>query len=187
MITNKRDQILIATRDLIFEQGLQSISMAQIAQRAEVGMGTIYNYFASKEELVFHLYDAIKAAMSAYVLEGYDESQPVMARFLHLLTSVAVYGMQHPREFRLIEQLASVPFVQEMADPNAYALTAMMNQLFTEAQSQHLLKDLPPAVITLLISGALNALVEAHATQQVKLTDTLIEQTVAACWDAIKR
>jgi TetR/AcrR family transcriptional regulator, repressor of fatR-cypB operon len=37
---------------MILEYGLQDISMSQIAQRAGVGMGTIYNYFASKEDLV---------------------------------------------------------------------------------------------------------------------------------------
>src|SRR5258708_37026825 len=114
-MTSKRDQITRATRDLIFEQGLQDISMSQIAQRAEVGMGTIYNYFERKEELVFSLYSEIKAAMSDYVLDGYDESAPVVVRFMHLLRRVAYFGIEHPREFRLTEQLSSVPFIHEMS------------------------------------------------------------------------
>lgn len=186
-MTNKRDQIIIATRDLIFEQGLQDISMSQIAQRAEVGMGTIYNYFPSKEELVFALYTEIKAAMSAHILDGYDKAQPVVVRFLYLLTSVANYGIRHPREFRLVEQLAQVPFIEEQAKANEYPLTAMFEQLFIEAQEQHLLKDMPPTVMFLLISGALNALIEAHATHQIQLDDALIRQAMSACWDAIKR
>ncbi len=186
-MTSKRDQIIIATRDLIVEQGLQGISMSQIAQRAEVGMGTIYNYFTSKEELVFCLYSEIKAAMSAHVLNRYDERQPVVVRFLYVLTSIVSYGIRHPREFRLVEQLAQVPFIQEQAKANENALTTVLQQLFIEAQHQHLLKDLPPAVIELLISGALNALVEAHATGQIQLDDTIIQQTMSACWDAIKR
>jgi AcrR family transcriptional regulator len=186
-MSNKRDQIIIATRDLIFEQGLQDISMSQIAQRAEVGMGTIYNYFPSKEELVFGLYSEIKAAMSAHILDGYDKSQPVVVRFLYLLTSVANYGIRHPREFRLVEQLAAVPFIQELGKANEYALTASFEQLFIEAQEQHLLKEMPPTVMVVLIYGALNALIEAHATQQVQLDDTIIRQAMSACWDAIKR
>jgi len=186
-MSNKRDQIITATRDLIVEHGLQDISMSQIAQRAGVGMGTIYNYFASKEELVFGLYHEIKVAMSAHVLDSYDEQQPVVVRFLHLLTSIASYGFQHPREFRLVEQLAQVPFIQERARPDEYALTNLFQQLFVEAQSQHLLKDMPPAVMFLLISGALNALIEAHATHQIHLDEALIAQTMSACWDAIKR
>jgi AcrR family transcriptional regulator len=186
-MSTKRDQIIIATRDLIFEQGLQAISMSQIAQRAEVGMGTIYNYFPSKEELVLCLYSEIKLSMSDYVLDDYDETQPVVGRFLHLLTSTAHYGIQYPREFRLVEQLAQVPYIKEQAESTQYTLTTVFHQLFIEAQSQNLLKDMPPKVIALLISGALNALIEAHATRQITLDDALIKQTVAACWDAIKR
>jgi AcrR family transcriptional regulator len=186
-MSNKRDQILTATRDLIFEQGLQAISMSQIAQRAEVGMGTIYNYFASKEELVYSLYREIKTAMSAHMMDGYDEGQPVIVRFLDLLTRIAHYGIDYPREFRLVEQLAQVPYIKEQAKADEYALTAVLNQLFMEAHQQHLLKDLPHEVIALLISGALNALIEAHATRSIQLDDALIEQAVTACWDAIKR
>lgn len=184
-MSNKRDQIILATRDLVFEQGLQGVSMSQIAQRAEVGMGTIYNYFPSKEELVFTLYDAIKAAMSEYALEGYDEGQPIVTRFLHLLTSYAQYGIHHPREFFLSEQLGLVPFVQSQAKP--YPVTSVVQRLFTEAKQQRLVKEIPDNVMTLLIFGALSTLVEAHAAQQIQLNDELIEQSAAACWDAIKR
>src|SRR5579859_1301953 len=186
-MSTKRNQITQATRDLIIEQGLQDISMSQIAQRAEVGMGTIYNYFERKEELVFSLFSEIKAAMSDFVLDAYDESQPVVVRFMHLLRRIAHYGIQHPREFRLAEQLATVPFTQEPYTESETPLLITTNDLYVEAQKQHLLKAMPPTVIGLLITGALYALVEAHATGQIKLDDALIEQIASACWDAIKR
>lgn len=184
-MTGKRDAIVHATRDLVFEQGLQSVSMSQIAQRAEVGMGTIYNYFASKEELVFNLYDGIKAAMSDYALEGYDESQPVVMRFLHFLTSFANYGLQHPREFHLSEQLAHVPFIQEQF--KEYPIATAVGQLFIEARKQHLIKDISDPVMIVLMFGGMNALVEAHATGKIRLDDAVIEHAAWACWDAIKR
>lgn len=186
-MASKRDQIILATRDLIFEQGLQDISMSQIAQRADVGMGTIYNYFSSKEELVISLYKEIKTRMSEHILDGYHESEPIVTRFLSLLTGVAHYGIRYPREFRLTELLAKVPYIQDNPDVQEYPLTIIMYQLFNDAQEQRLLKDLPPHVIGLLISGALNALVEAHTVGEIKMDDTMIEQVVSACWDAIKR
>lgn len=186
-MTGKRDQIMVATRDLIFEQGLQDISMPQIAQRAQVGMGTIYNYFPSKEELVFCLYSEIKAAMSDHVLDGYDEGQPVVVRFTHFLTSIVNYGMQHPREFFLAEQLSQVPFIQEQANAAEYPLTVIFERWAAEAQNQRLLKDMPEPVMMLFILGALNSLIEAHAKHQIQLDDAIIKQTISACWDAIKR
>lgn len=186
-MTQKRDQIILATRDLVFENGLQDVSMSQIAHRAEVGMGTIYNYFTSKEELVYCLYDQVKAAMSAYVLDDYDAGQPVILRFLHILTKIAEYGVHHPREFRLSQQLSQVPFIQAQAETTQYPLTTVFDQLFSDARHQHLLKEMPDTVLVMLIVGALNALVEAHATQQIQMDNALIAQAVSACWDAIKR
>jgi len=186
-MSRKRDQIMLATRDLVFEQGLQDVAMSQIAQRAQVGMGTIYNYFPSKEDLVFCLFSEIKAAMTQHVLESYDTTQPVAVRVVYLLTSMVRYGIEHPREFLLTNQLALVPFIQERAKSDVSALVAALKQVLIDATQQHLLKAMPPGVMMALITGAMNALVEAHMTQHIHLDQATIEQAMAACWDAIKR
>jgi TetR/AcrR family transcriptional regulator, repressor of fatR-cypB operon len=46
---------------------------------------------------------------------------------------------------------------------------------------------MPPAVMMALITGAMNALVEAHMRQDIYLDQATIEQAMLACWDAIKR
>ena len=187
-MSSKRDQIILATRDLVFEQGLQDVAMSQIAQRAQVGMGTIYHYFPSKEDLVFCLFSEIKANMSLHVLEGYDASQPVVDRVLYLLNSLVRYSIQHPREFLLTNHLAQIPFIQERAkSEQAPALIVAFNQVMIDAQQQHLLKAMPLDVMSVLLLGTTNALVEAHMRQQIHLDQATIEQATLACWDAIKR
>lgn len=47
----RREQILGAARQLLFEKGLNGTSINQIAKNAELGVGTIYFYYQSKEEL----------------------------------------------------------------------------------------------------------------------------------------
>jgi TetR/AcrR family transcriptional regulator, repressor of fatR-cypB operon len=188
-MSSKREQILLATRDLVFEQGLQDVAMSQIALRAQVGMGTIYNYFPSKEDLVFCLFSEIKAAMSRSVLADYDAAQPVVDRVVYLLGGMVRYGIEHPREFLLTNQLASVPFIQERAkgEGEVSALFTALKQVLLDATQQHLLKPMPPGVTLALISGALNGLVETHMTQHIHLDQSTIEQAMMACWDAIKR
>lgn len=46
-----RDKILIAAREVFTSQGYEHATIEQIAQKAELGLGTAYNYFKSKEEL----------------------------------------------------------------------------------------------------------------------------------------
>jgi len=47
----RKRQILHAARSLLFEEGLQATSINKIAKSAELGVGTIYSYFVSKEEI----------------------------------------------------------------------------------------------------------------------------------------
>jgi AcrR family transcriptional regulator len=51
----RRKQILDSARLLLFQKGLNAISINQIAKQAEIGVGTIYFYYKSKEELFAEL------------------------------------------------------------------------------------------------------------------------------------
>ncbi len=46
-----KEKILIASKEVFLENGYEQATMEQIATRAEVGLGTAYNYFTSKDEL----------------------------------------------------------------------------------------------------------------------------------------
>ena len=49
----RQQDILKAARELIATKGFRDTTLDEIAQKAEFGKGTLYNYFASKEE-IFH-------------------------------------------------------------------------------------------------------------------------------------
>ncbi|BBO68158.1 hypothetical protein DSCA_20880 [Desulfosarcina alkanivorans] len=51
----RKHQILDAARHLLFKKGIQSTSINQIARKAELGVGTIYFYYQSKEEIFYAL------------------------------------------------------------------------------------------------------------------------------------
>ena len=51
----KRRDIALSCRDLLQENGIGNLTIAQIAQTAGVGKGTIYEYFDNKEDIVFEI------------------------------------------------------------------------------------------------------------------------------------
>jgi AcrR family transcriptional regulator len=53
----KRLKIAHAASELIFQQGFNETSMAQIASKTGIGKSTIYDYFSSKEEIILLLLD----------------------------------------------------------------------------------------------------------------------------------
>src|SRR5262245_10107384 len=51
----RRQQILDAARDLFFQQGFDSTTIEEIAERTELSKGAIYLHFPSKEEIYITL------------------------------------------------------------------------------------------------------------------------------------
>ena len=51
----KRKDIAFSCKDLFVQNGINSLTISQIAKVAGVGKGTIYEYFNNKEEIVFEL------------------------------------------------------------------------------------------------------------------------------------
>jgi len=50
-IINKKERLIEAATDLIYEKGFANTSLADIANKAEVPLGNVYYYFKSKESL----------------------------------------------------------------------------------------------------------------------------------------
>ncbi len=58
----KRRDIALASKALILEKGIQNLTIAAIAKNAGIGKGTFYEYFKSKEALLFELVEILMHA-----------------------------------------------------------------------------------------------------------------------------
>ena len=62
---DKRLRLVTAATAVFAETGYASTRVADIAERAGVGKGTVYEYFSSKEELLFAVFESINADISS--------------------------------------------------------------------------------------------------------------------------
>lgn len=53
IILNIEDRIFLSAKELFYEKGYEHVNMKEIAKRADMAVGTLYNYFANKNELYF--------------------------------------------------------------------------------------------------------------------------------------
>jgi AcrR family transcriptional regulator len=88
----KRPLLVDAAARVFAEKGYASTRVADIAARAGVGKGTVYEYFASKEELLFAVFESINqdvaARMDAALEEG-GSSREQLQRLLRIGADVA--------------------------------------------------------------------------------------------------
>ncbi|MFV0562181.1 TetR/AcrR family transcriptional regulator [Malaciobacter mytili] len=51
----KRRNIALACKEIILQAGVENITISQLAAKADIGKGTIYQYFANKEDILLEL------------------------------------------------------------------------------------------------------------------------------------
>jgi AcrR family transcriptional regulator len=186
-LQNKKATVLKATLELISEQGFQGTPMSQIAERANIGVGTIYRYFSSKEDLINALYIDVKTRLAQYTLGNYSESRDVHESFLILLRNIADYFIENPAELLFMEQYAKSPMITTATHEEGLRMFAPVNNLFERAKKENLLKELPIEMLSTLAYGATMSLVKLWLFGKVKLDGLTLDAGVDAIWDAIRR
>ena len=188
--SDKHSEIMQAALELIAEHGFHGAPMAMIAEKAGVGAGTIYRYFASKDVLIIDLYEKMEDAIMTNLLVGYPAGKPIRERFLHLATALLQHFIANPFNFRFIEQYHNSPYGVSLRRGKMLGKSGepmILKDLFEEGIAQQIMKDFPLYVLFSLAFGPLFSLTRDHILGFINLDDTLIQQISEACWDAIKR
>ena len=67
-----RDALIAAARDIMTDKGVEAATMLEIAERADVGAGTVYNYFKSKDELAIAVLETLMHDLALRIQEVTD-------------------------------------------------------------------------------------------------------------------
>ncbi len=65
-----RGKLLAAARSLLARQGADAMRINEITEEADVGFGSFYNYFASKDEIVEAVAEAVAAELGEAIAEA---------------------------------------------------------------------------------------------------------------------
>jgi len=188
--TDKHDEIVRASLELIAEKGFHGVPMSMIAKKAGVAAGSIYRYFKSKDSLITELYQELEDKISASLRQGYSVEQPLKERFLYLIRELLRYFIAHPLHFRYMEQYFNSPYGISLHRDRLLGRSGnhdILMDIFAEGIEQQVLKEFPKAALFSLAFGPLISLMRDHILGFVNLDENLIKQATEACWDGIKR
>jgi AcrR family transcriptional regulator len=75
-----REHIAETARRLFAERGFEGVSVAEIARAADVSQQTVFNYFPTKEDLVFWRLGSFEEELLAAIRDR-EDGEPVLAAF----------------------------------------------------------------------------------------------------------
>lgn len=157
MKSTKRRDIMDATIALVCEQGVQASSMSRIASRAGVGMGTIYNYFEGKEDLLAAIYVEHGHRLHRAIFSSFPETATFEQRFKHVWRSMIDHFGAHPDEFHFAERVRNSGLLPPEVVGERLKLWASLDVLFEDARTQDVVGDIHLGVFLGMLHGAIGA------------------------------
>ena len=183
--TEKQQAILDATLELIGERGFHGTPMSAIADRAGVGAGTIYRYYASKDDLINALYVREKGRINAQILAGYRPDMPTREAMLLMWRNALETRACQEGAFRFLEQYYNSPFI---GDDTRRVREQMMREyldIIERGVKEGVLRDLPRPVILSLMLGPVANLATAARLGDIELDDAMSRSAFEAVWRSI--
>jgi AcrR family transcriptional regulator len=190
IVSDKREAIMQAALDLFVERGFYGVAVPEIAERAQVGAGTIYRHFESKEALVNALYRQEKQRFAQNVVASFPAIDRARELFRALWTRIAAFATENHASFVFLELHHHAPYLDDQSRAVEQRMVQLFEGVITAAQSRGELKDAPPRLLMGIVMGAFTGVIRSCAESQAEVAGypshadwKLAEQCV---WEAIR-
>lgn len=190
---SKRSAILEAALELIAVNGFHATPTSQIAQRAGVGIGSIYRYFKSKDDLIQELFTDLAEKSRLTIMRDWNEEAPVRDQYIHFVRNTFLFLIENPQAAAFLEQYFNSPYgithkrdalLNEGREPSH---DHPVHAILEKARIRRITKDLPWHILSALTFGPIIFLVRDIHAGLITIDAETIDGIIAACWDAVKR
>jgi AcrR family transcriptional regulator len=183
---DKREAILEAALALFVERGFHGTAVPEVAERAGVGAGTIYRYFASKEALVNELYQRHKQLLTARVLRDFPLAASAREQFGTLWRRLAAYAKEEPLGFAFLELHNHHSYLDAESKVIEERITQFGLEFIRQAQQRGDIRNVEPMLLIGIVLGAFVGLVRRSAECGLVLDDAAWNTAEQCVWEAIR-
>jgi len=180
----KRSAILQAAVHEIAEAGLGAPT-ARIARRAGIAEGTLFTYFATKEELLNQLYLELKVEVYKRLNTGFPHKANLERRAWHVWSSYLDWAIEFPEKRKVSVQLN----VSDVVTPETRAKTATerapIDAALTQLEAREALRSLPAGFAAAAMAAMQEATMDLIA-KYPKRRKALSEQAFKFFWRAVR-
>jgi AcrR family transcriptional regulator len=145
------------------EKGFAAATMDEIAERAEFGKGTLYNYFADKQALLFaaidEVHEGVVALIDAYFADAAHAARPTRAVFRDFLARLlAHFQEQLPVFMMLVREAQRLMLDRDAAETAPYfrqreRVVEAIERPLRAAMERGELRRLPANAVAHLVMG----------------------------------
>jgi AcrR family transcriptional regulator len=173
----KKEQTRQAIREaalrLFAERGFDGVTVAEIASAANVSVATLFNYFPTKEDLVYARMETFEADLITAIRER-EPGETVLAAFSRFILDIG--GLLASKDAEASERLAAIARIVT-ASPALLAREREISAHYTQLLAALIVEETEAAADDLTPSVAANALMGVHRAMLDQVRRRLLTRT----------
>ena len=182
---NKEEKIIQCTLDIVSETGIAGLKMSVLAKRAGISPSTLYVYFETKEDLIASIGIMLVSQINKNGEKIVKAEKPFEVRFKAKWIGMINFLLNNHREVNFIEQWKQSPYFNQKSKEAWQANKKSKDDLFQEGRDLGVLKNLNEHMTYAIMFGFASQLVTQINLGNLKLDQTVINESYAVVWDAI--
>jgi len=184
--SDKRQAIMEATLELVSKHGFEGTSTALIAKEANVGMGTLYRYFETKEDLFKEMFIQQRERMLTIILTGIAGAETtIYGQFAAIVRALVHYYIQHRVEFEFLQRYSDSSYMKESYLDESAIILAPIAHILNSGGEDFRFKPFPTHVIFAMVYGPMISIIQLVHQEKVQMTDDMLESITRSLWNSI--
>ena len=168
----------------VVENGIASVNVTRIVNRAKVSAGTVYVHFENKDDMLRKVYLQLKADFHGYVIRHRDETDTIkMVRFMWF--DMFDFVQERPQDFLFLEHANAAkilsPDQQAVADEYIEDIGALLRRGVDDGT----LAPLDTELLSLLLVAPARQLARSAVISERSINPEIISQTFDRVWLSI--
>ncbi|WP_282940214.1 TetR/AcrR family transcriptional regulator [Paenibacillus sp. RC67] len=182
---SKRDKIVEAALVLFAERGYDGTTVPMIADKAEVGTGTIYRYFENKEALVNALFQDCVKQFNDAVKRDYPDLGSVREQFKHVFFGMVRFAKENIHGFYFVDTHSNARYLDPESRESFRQLMDFLHAYAAKGIEQGIIRPLQADVLIAIVFGAFTKVFTLIRAGKLKETPEMLLQIEECCWDAV--
>ena len=162
----RRSQILDAARKLLFTHGIENVSISKISREAELGVGTIYFYYGSKEDIFIALQKEGLSILSSLVCQITKKTISPDDKLRQVAWVYYDFSESQAEYYNIINYFLSSPKVffkadlKQQVDMSGGRILRKIQDVIEEGRNEHVFRENDPVKFSIMFWGTLHGLIQ---------------------------
>ena len=184
MAVDKQEAVLAAALELFSRHTFAGTPVPLVAATARVGAGTIYRYFADKEDLGNAVYRRCQGELRTR-LTGLPSAATSREQLAQWWDATMGYALDRPTAFAFLFHQQHEAYLDERSRQLGEQVDAILLALIRRGQRRGELRNSDARLLAALLTGAATGLARGVSTGAVRPTRRVLADAEAAAWSLV--